>query len=266
MECKVNFLLTASQNLWYADVSMKCKSRSLVCSFPGCGRLRSKSGTKLCPGHYYRKRHDLPMKSPLRDWEPQKLICSVPNCNTKAVTKGLCQKHFDKSISKTRTAKWAAKAKKYAKTQRKAGLCVYYKCQNPPEQGKAHCSIHLKKHRNSRPPEHRTVAAHLQFIQRGTSTYKNMPFFDGWNPKTGGSTRAGYIWILENLGPRPTNGKHELHIIDRAIGFMPGNLRWVPCVLHKREEFINQVILENQTLRTENQRLKEYLEAALIPS
>jgi hypothetical protein len=82
-----------------------------------------------------------------------------------------------------------------------------------------------------------------------------MPFFDGWNPDKGGSINAGEKWILENLGKRPSK-RHDLHIVDRRLGFVPENLAWVPKEKHMQEELIHKLLLENQNLRTENERLR----------
>lgn len=82
-----------------------------------------------------------------------------------------------------------------------------------------------------------------------------MPFFEAWNPDTGGSFKVGAAWIIENIGPRPAE-PYELHIINRRLGFMPGNLAWVPQDRHQQEELINRLLLENQNLRKENEALR----------
>lgn len=87
------------------------------------------------------------------------------------------------------------------------------------------------------------------------NSYRNMPFYEKWNPQKGGSYVAAEKWILENIGPRPKDGKYHLHVVDRRVGFMPGNLSWIPVGAHKREELLNKVLLENQQLR---ERLKKY--------
>jgi allantoicase len=55
-------------------------------------------------------------------------------------------------------------------------------------------------------------------------SYKGMSFFDGWNPKKGGSYQAGADWIIANLGKKPKGC--SLHIIHHDMGFVPGNLEW----------------------------------------
>jgi hypothetical protein len=98
-------------------------------------------------------------------------------------------------------------------------------------------------------PENRSVNKHRIDILGGKiPAYRGMPFFDGWNSAKGGSTKAGADWIISNLGRRPDKS-YQLHVVDRKIGFMPGNLRWVPRSQHKQQELLAQVLLENQHLR-----------------
>lgn len=76
-------------------------------------------------------------------------------------------------------------------------------------------------------PEYKTIQSHYDGIRKPYGRhrcYKNMPFFDGWNPRKGGSWYAGFQWILKNLGRRPKGT--SLHIINHAKGFVPGNLEW----------------------------------------
>lgn len=76
-------------------------------------------------------------------------------------------------------------------------------------------------------PERNCVANHYQLIfgRPGKHlTYKGMPFFDGWNPKKGGCFVDGGDWIVQNLGPRPKGC--SIDIVDRLLGFVPGNLKW----------------------------------------
>jgi hypothetical protein len=99
--------------------------------------------------------------------------------------------------------------------------------------------------------EYQTVYAHWELIYKprlGHKYYKDMPFFNEWNPKQGGSFTAGANWIIENLGRRPDK-KYQLHVVDRRLGFVPGNLRWVPQEKHRQEEMIAKLLLENQQLK-----------------
>jgi len=68
--------------------------------------------------------------------------------------------------------------------------------------------------------------------------YKGMPFFDDWNPKKGGSYLTGAIWILNNLGKRPSSN-HSLGIVVHADGFVPGNLEWQTKSEQQREKRYN---------------------------
>jgi hypothetical protein len=80
----------------------------------------------------------------------------------------------------------------------------------------------------SRDPEYCTVVSHFYYIFTLKSSvyrnYKGMPFFDGWNPKKGGSYLAGAEWIIKNLGRRPKGA--SMHIVDHEKGFVPNNLEW----------------------------------------
>jgi len=134
-----------------------------------------------------------------------------------------------------------------------AGICVQHGCKLPAVEGLRLCQHHreIKANQTAKRElgvEYRTVAVHCYWIRKELSTYKGMPFFDDWNPDQGGSYRAGAYWIAENIGRRPDT-KHQLHIIDRRIGFMPGNLIWVPQDKHRREEMIYKLLLEVQTLK-----------------
>lgn len=88
-------------------------------------------------------------------------------------------------------------------------------------------------------PELITVTGHYQNIvvsERAQSrTYKDMPFFDGWNPRKGGSLRAGELWLIKNLGRRPEGS--TLHIVHHDLGFVPGNLEWT----HPRKQISQQM-------------------------
>lgn len=72
-------------------------------------------------------------------------------------------------------------------------------------------------------------------MKKADSNCENIPFFKDWNPAEGGSFDAGMNWILHNLGPRP-NKKWSLDIVNHALGFVPGNLRWA----NRKEQRRNQ--------------------------
>jgi hypothetical protein len=96
----------------------------------------------------------------------------------------------------------------------------------------------VRTYRNSN-PEITSVRSHFYFIfgtKNSNKNYKGMPFFDGWNPRKGGSHRAGGDWIIKNLGKRPAGC--SLNVIDHAVGFVPGNLEWTGS----REQNRNQLV------------------------
>ena len=133
------------------------------------------------------------------------------------------------------------------------GRCIQHGCTQSAAEGVQLCRHHREVKANQRVKrelavEYAAIANHWHFIQNEVSTYAGMPFFDGWTPARGGSYRAGAYWIAENLGRRPA-ADYQLHIVDRSLGFVPGNLVWVPQDKHKREEMIYKLLLEVQTLR-----------------
>jgi hypothetical protein len=81
-----------------------------------------------------------------------------------------------------------------------------------------------------------------------------MPFHAEWNPHQGGAFTAGANWIVDHLGHRPSK-EYQLHILQKSLGFVPGNLMWVPTSQHKRSELLNLLLEENKQLRQENQML-----------
>jgi hypothetical protein len=212
------------------------------------------------------------------------LTCTAPECFEPHKAKGLCSGHYYRQRDISRAAKAAAgqrchycrqpsegkytcsncaKKKSARERDRRAladskGLCQYSGCPELQADGKRLCrqhqdyhEVYYASHKNDRPqqtPERRTVGAHLGWINRGVSTYAGMPFCDDWNPKKGGSVNAGEQWIVQHLGRRPAPD-YQLHIVDRRIGFMPGNLVWVPRDKHRREEMIYRLLFEVQTLR-----------------
>lgn len=205
-------------------------------------------------------------------------VCKTPDCGTSGTKAfGLCPKCYHKSLrakglcnrccvrlkvpGRACCAQCIPKAQQDMKAydQRRQeqaianGLCVQHGCNQAATEGFRQCTYHRERKANQTAKrelivEYRTVAAHYHWIQNGVSTYKEMPFFDGWNPTKGGSYRAGAYWIAETLGRRPDK-KYQLHIIDRMVGFVPGNLIWVPQDKHRREEMIYKLLLEVQTLK-----------------
>jgi hypothetical protein len=151
------------------------------------------------------------------------------------------------------------------------GLCIVLGCSSPvvtPSLRK--CLEHLtpaqrqkripkpKVIRYSGTPEYVTVQSHKQSIKTAYQTrnaaYANLPFFAAWDPDQGGRLVVGAQWVIENLGRKPSKD-YELHIIDRRLGFVPGNLAWVPRSEHKREEMLTKLLIENQHLKD---RLAKY--------
>jgi hypothetical protein len=107
--------------------------------------------------------------------------------------------------------------------------------------------------------EYISVRSHYDIIMgkyKKVPCYYKMPFFNGWNPKKGGSFQAGEDWIIENIGKRPGKN-YQLHIVDRKLGFVPNNLEWVPRDKHKQNEMINRLLLENKKLKATVNKLKK---------
>ena len=107
-----------------------------------------------------------------------------------------------------------------------------------------------KQEKQAKRREYYLICAHQQAIRNGIGSYKDMPVFAAWDTAEGGSPLMAEKWILENLGKRPNDGQRwDLHIVDRSLGLVPGNLRWLPRNKHKQEELIAKLMLENQNLR-----------------
>ena len=66
-------------------------------------------------------------------------------------------------------------------------------------------------------------------------TYRGMPFYDGWDPKRGGSYDTASKWIVDNLGTRP-GPEWSLDIIKHEVGFVPNNLRWAKTFTQNRNQ------------------------------
>jgi hypothetical protein len=98
----------------------------------------------------------------------------------------------------------------------------------------------------------------LNLDGKGGTNYKDMPFYDGWNPKKGGSIRVGADWIITNLGKRPEGC--TMHIVDHEKGFVPGNLEWT----HPRKQDHQQMF---KIIAQQRHRIKELeAEAVLLKS
>lgn len=86
---------------------------------------------------------------------------------------------------------------------------------------------------NQTKPEYATVRNHWKNIFDSNDSrhrsYKNIKFYDGWNPDKGGSFIAGMDWIIKNIGPK-INRHYELHVIKSKkypYGFFgPGGVVW----------------------------------------
>ena len=208
-----------------------------ICTVSGCNRVQDSKG--LCSPCYqekWRKKHKAARKP-----------CSTPGCVGFVMVVGKCQACYDKDRRALRTARWDKKQKQARQIQIAQKRCFVYGCKNSPRLNRRSCEVHAKRSKTN--PEYATVGAHLHYIRLGLATYIGMPFYAGWNPREGGSIRAGSDWILANLGPRPTDGRWQLHIVDRRVGFMPGNLQWMPQGKHRREEMINKLMVEIRDLR-----------------
>lgn len=110
------------------------------------------------------------------------------------------------------------------------------------------------------PALYRSVINHFKWIKDPVGQYHGyagMPAYDLWNPKYGSEAIAkAVIDIISEIGDKPSRD-YNLHIIDRRIGFWPGNLMWIPAVNHKRSELLNVLIEENHMLKNEIKKLRE---------
>jgi hypothetical protein len=178
-------------------------------------------------------------------------LCATEKCPRIAKAKGLCKSCYSKLYFQTHREQHRKRGRAWEKKNKKQILA------NRREKYAADPALRQRRYAREKAsrlahPERLSVKGHYDCIHANERcpTYVGMPFFDGWSPKTGGSYEAGAQWIINNLGPRPGTGKeYHLHIVDRAIGFMPGNLQWVPRERHKQEEMINKLLLENQHLK-----------------
>ena len=114
-----------------------------ICSILGCNRPRPSSGTRLCAGHYARKKAGNTDTSPIRVWDMQRNpTCRLDDCMQPPVTRGFCQKHYDAHVQKKRTTQWYPKQKAARAAQKAAGLCAVYGCTNLPKTDLVVCAFH----------------------------------------------------------------------------------------------------------------------------
>lgn len=103
---------------------------------------------------------------------------------------------------------------------------------------------------------YRSVINHFKWVYNPHNParyhgYKGMPAYEPWNPANGSLAIAKAVRdILAEIGDKPGRD-YNLHIVDKRIGFWPGNLMWIPVVAHKRAEMLNQLIEENHRLHEE---------------
>ena len=158
--------------------------------------------------------------------------------------------------------------KTYKKIYMRARDKAYYK--EHKEEIKAR-----KKAYNAAHPELFTVKSHYRWIVNWEverlKGYKGMRFYDGWNPKKGGSLQAGADWIVENLGKRPKGC--SMHIVDHAKGFVPGNLIWANRkiqsaqqmfkIIANQQHYINKLEAKIAELEAQKAELKAESEAKI---
>lgn len=192
-------------------------------------------------------------------------VCQIENCSRPRSAKGLCRSHYDHQWlrakperherQKERNRKWNAankaitqeRSKKWYKENKELVLARERdrRLANP-EEGNARSRIW-----HAANPERVSVRSHYNAIfGLRDSGYRGMPFWEEWSPHNGGSFAVGAQWVIENLGHRPDKN-YQLHVVDRALGFVPGNLQWVPRDKHKQSEMIARLLLENQNLKKE---------------
>lgn len=180
------------------------------------------------------------------------MICKIEGCDRPVKVKGFCYRHYNNALRAANIDRERAKEKTRRVKNRKRRSAYFKKWRKLSLQKLAAC----KARWYAANIERESVRGHHYFICRRTRpSYVGLSFFDGWNPDKGGSFKAGAQWIIENLGKRPSK-RHDLHIVDRRIGFVPGNLAWVPKEKHIQEELIHKLMLENQILRAENEQLR----------
>lgn len=111
-------------------------------------------------------------------------------------------------------------------------------------------------------PEYKTVTHHYDFIFKSKNPihrcYKNMPFYDEWNPNKGGAYWKGSKWIILNLGSKP-GPSWSLDIIEHRLGFVPGNLRWAlknNQSTNKQHRKLGQISIKELTIEAKRRGYK----------
>jgi hypothetical protein len=108
-------------------------------------------------------------------------------------------------------------------------------------------------------PELLSVRRHYNSIFNprvsGHQNYKDMPFFDGWNPDKGGSHKAGVQWIIDNIGKRPDG--YSLHVVRHDIGFMPGNLEWATPKKQTNQQMYKVIAQQHHQIKILKRQLIE---------
>jgi hypothetical protein len=141
------------------------------------------------------------------------------------------------------------------KEEIKARSAAYYVAHK--EEIKAYDAAH--KEEQSVRNHHRDIFGTKKTPPR--KNYEGMPFCDAWNPKKGGSFRAGGDWIKANL-VRPS-GKVSLHVVDHAKGFVPGNLEWTHPTKQNAEQMFKIIARQKHQINQQVEYirfLKEQIE------
>ena len=108
-------------------------------------------------------------------------------------------------------------------------------------------------------PERVTIKAHWRWIFDSKNVhhkyYKDMPFYDCWNPNEGGSFDNAEEWIISNLGKRPKG--FSLHIVEHALGFVPNNLEWASSRKQNREQIYKIIAQQRNRIKKLEARIVE---------
>jgi hypothetical protein len=177
-------------------------------------------------------------------------VCKIEGCGLTVLATALCCRHYHQAYRVANLEKrraWAKANRKKINRKNRA----YWKANRDKKKT-------LCRQWASANAEHLSVRGHYHLIFTTRSPYYvDMPYWDEWNPNRGGSFKAGAKWIIENIGRRPgTSKEYQLHIISRRLGFVPGNLAWIPRDKHRQDELIPKLLIEIQNLRLELDALR----------